>query len=83
MVCFTYENTDLNFDPITVDEVKSIATYCGLNRERFGNSKLALIVSRDLAFGMIRMWEGFMEGTWDVTERLFRSRDEALMWLSP
>jgi len=50
-----------------------------LERDR---EKCAILVARDLEYGMVRMWGVFVEGKWDVTVNLFKSRDEAIVWLT-
>jgi hypothetical protein len=49
---------------------------------KVGKSKCAHLVARNLEFGMARMWETLVENKWDVSEKLFKSRDEAIAWLS-
>jgi hypothetical protein len=42
---------------------------------------VALLATRDLAFGLARMWEGLV-GTTGWKTRVFRDRTEACVWLS-
>jgi hypothetical protein len=77
------DNTKLNAAPLTIDGVKTIANFCEQHRAQFGHAKCALLASRDLEFGLTRMWQVFVSvDVWDVSEKLFKSRDEALAWLS-
>jgi hypothetical protein len=68
-------------DPITAGEVQSIAKEVTLQRGRFGHARCAHLVARDLEYGMIRMWEAFVDERWDGITMCFRSRGEALAWL--
>ena len=44
---------------------------------------MATVVSRDLEYGMARMWGVFVGSkVWHASEKLFRDRDEALAWLN-
>ncbi len=70
-----------NAGPLTVDNIKSIASYCISMRSRLGNAKVAHLVSRDLEFGLVRMWQTFIDGEWDTQVQVFRSREEAVKWL--
>ncbi len=47
-----------------------------------GKSKAALVVSRDLDFGLSRMYEFFIEDKTSNDVHVFRNLDEALEWVS-
>ncbi len=47
----------------------------------FGKPKVAIAVSRDYDFGMVRMFELIAEGTIPHDLMVFRSTDEACDWL--
>ena len=76
------DHSDLDTGPLTVSDVKMIADLCAQNRERFGAGKIAVVLRRDLEFGLARMWAVFVEGRWDVEAGVFRSLDDAIDWLS-
>lgn len=78
---FLVDHSELNAGPLTVEEVRGIAKVCEKRRAEFGQAKFALLVSRELEYGMARMWETYVEDKWDVTTKLFRSPDEACSWL--
>lgn len=78
---YLFDHSDLDSGPLTVNDVRSIADACLDFREQFGFSRLALLLRRDLEFGLARMWGVFMEGRWDATVGIFRSRDDAVAWL--
>ena len=75
------DETKLDGSTITVQEVRDITEICGKYSSELGQVRTAILVARDIEYGMIRMWDVFVEGKWDVEARLFRSRDEALAWL--
>ena len=76
------DHTKLNTAPLTVEEVRAIANIATKYNEQFGKAKLALVVDRDLEYGMARMWQVFVETeVWYASEKLFRDRDEAVAWL--
>jgi hypothetical protein len=78
---YLFDHSDLDSGPLTVNDVRGIADACLDFREEFGSSRLALLLRRDLEFGLARMWGVFMEGRWDATVGIFRSRDDAVKWL--
>jgi hypothetical protein len=75
------DHSDLNSDPLTGGEIHSLAVEAGRVRERFGQARVAHLVTRSLEFGMVRMWEANVSDKWDVPTMCFRSRDEAILWL--
>ena len=74
--------TEFNGGPITVAEVRSLAHAVGQIRDRFGRAKCAHLVAGDLEFGLVRMWESFVLDRWDGRAMCFRSRPEAMSWLT-
>ncbi len=79
---FLMNHTKLNPETLTSDHMRSIAECNAQYSAKVGLSRCALLVTSDVAYGMGRVWEVFVEKKWDVTEKLFRSRDEAIEWLS-
>ena len=79
---FLLDHSELNAGTLTVDDIRGIAGFCAQRRDRFGRAKCAIVVSRDLEFGIGRMWQVFVSNRWDVTEELFKSKDDAREWLS-
>lgn len=79
---FLTNHTDLDAGSLTVKGIREIATYCIESRERFGHGRCAVVVGRDLEFGLARMWGVFVDDEWDVAAAVFRSREEAVAWLN-
>jgi len=75
------DESDLRADELTIAGLQTIAMICTSRRSEFGTAKLSMYVSRDLEFGLNRMWHVFIDGGWDVEGNVFRTRDEALAWL--
>ncbi len=65
---FLVDLSELDIGSLTVDQIEVLARIFEQNREKFGHAKCALLVSRDLEFGMGRMWQVFVEKRWSVTE---------------
>ena len=76
-------HTKLNTGPLTIDDVQAIANIAGQYREQLGTAKVAIVVDRDLDYGMTRMWQVLVERhtTSHDSAKIFRNRDEALAWL--
>ncbi|MFO7986956.1 MAG: hypothetical protein R6U38_13935 [Desulfatiglandaceae bacterium] len=79
---FLMNHTELNSATLTNEDMRQIAELNGQYSARVGPSKCALLLPRDLEYGMGRIWEAFVEDKWDASEELFRSREEAIEWLS-
>lgn len=75
------DESELNADLLTIVDLKGIAKHCTDRSAEFGTTRMAMYVSRDLEYGLNRMWHVFIEDGWDVEGNVFRSRDEALAWL--
>ena len=75
------DHSRLNAAPLTLGQVRALADLAAESREQVGTTRIAHLVERDLEFGLVRMWESFVENQWDARIRCFRSRDEALAWL--
>ncbi len=78
---FLVDHSELNLGHLTVDEVRDIADVSVRPRAELGQARSATVAPRDEQYGLVRMWEVFVEGRWDVIHQAFRSRDEAVSWL--
>jgi hypothetical protein len=78
---FLVDHSELNFGPLTVDEVRDIADVCARLRAELGQARCASVTPRDVQYGLVRMWEVFVDDRWDVIHQAYRSRDEAVSWL--
>jgi hypothetical protein len=76
-------HTDLNTGPLKIDDVQAIANIAGLYSKQLGTAKVAIVVDRDLDYGMTRMWQALVESytTSPDSTKIFRNRDEAVAWL--
>jgi hypothetical protein len=75
------DHSELNSGPLTLAQIRSLAAMAAQGREKVGQARIAHAVSRDLEFGLVRMWESFVSNQWDARVMCFRSRDEAVAWL--
>ena len=74
---------ELNTGTLTIDDVQAIANIAGQYRVQLGTAKVAIVVDRDLDYGMTRMWQALVERhtTPYDSVKIFRNRDEAVAWL--
>lgn len=78
---YLHDHRNLNSGTLTVEDVTSIALMCEDRRYDLGEARCALVATRDLEFGLARMWGSLVEGRWDVQANVFRDRDAAIAWL--
>jgi hypothetical protein len=78
---FLVDHSELNLGHLTVAEVRDIADVSVRPRAELGRARCATVAPRNVQYGLVRMWEVFVEGRWDVIHQAFRSRDEAVSWL--
>jgi len=76
---FLVDHSELNFEHLTVNGVHEIASVRA--RAELGQARCATVAPSDDQYGLIRMWEVFIDDRWDVIHEVFRSRDEAVSWL--
>jgi hypothetical protein len=75
-------HTRLNSGSLTVDEIRGLASRVSASHAEWGYSKMAILVARDLEFGLSRMWGTFVEDELGSGKlAIFRDRDEAISWL--
>jgi len=76
-------HTILNTGPLTIDDIQAIANIPGQYSVQLGTAKVAIVVDRDLDYGMTRMWQALVESyiTLHDSVKIFRNRDEAVAWL--
>jgi hypothetical protein len=72
---------DADFSSVTPAEVQSFVEMVKVHWGKGGKSKAALIVSRDLAFGLSRMYELLMSGTTSGAIMVFKEHEKAEEWL--
>jgi len=75
------DHSDLKADSLKLGEIRSLAEMTAQARTQIGRARIAHVVSRDLEFGLVRMWENFASPHTDARLGCFRSRDHAIAWL--
>ena len=78
---FLVDHSELDFGHLTVNDVHAIEGVCARLRAELGKARCATLAPRNEQYGLVRMWDVFVERKWDVIHHVFRSRDEAVSWL--
>ena len=72
---------EADFSCISTENVSSFMGYVSKQWGTGGKSKAALVVSRDLAYGMSRMYQTLMDGATSSEIAVFRDKDKAKEWI--
>ena len=71
---------EADFSSVSSEDVQSLMGFVVKHWGRGGKSKAAIVVSRDLDYGMSRMYQLLMEGTTTNKIAIFKDKNEALVW---
>lgn len=71
-----------NLSAFSVDDIRQVTQLVKDNWGTSEKSRAALVVARDLDFGLTRMYQQLLEGQSLGEVRIFRNIDEAIEWLS-
>jgi hypothetical protein len=71
---------DLRLEHLSFADLERIVELHVPHRTRIGNSPMAVVVSRPVDFGIVRMWESLSADTFPA-HRVFYDVDDALLWL--
>jgi len=69
---------------LTTNGIKHISSIASSSDKNRANTKLALIVSSNLAFGLARMYEAYRSMSKNINKeiRVFKNKDDAFMWIN-
>ena len=76
-----YDNRLEILDHLSSDDVHKISLKFTQFNDKLENSKISLVMPKDVAFGLARMWEFYTENTASFRTNVFRSMDNALKWI--
>ena len=76
-----YDNRRENPMQIKADGVKKIADIFIHFKDQLEGSKIALVMPKDIAFGLGRMWESHVSVAESIKTNIFRSIDKAVIWV--
>jgi hypothetical protein len=76
-----YDNRLENLDNLSSDDVQMISLKFTQFNDKLKHSKIALVMPKDSAYGIGRMWENLSACTASFKTNVFRSIDDASKWL--
>ena len=71
----------LKIDKITVPGIEVVSAYFKSISDELGNGKVALVMKREIDFGIARAWENISEYAVDIKINVFRELEKAINWL--
>jgi hypothetical protein len=71
----------LNIEEITLSGVEDVSFYFISISDQLGDGKIALVMNRDIDFGIARAWESVTNLDVDIKIHVFRELEEARDWL--
>jgi hypothetical protein len=77
-----YDVSKLDTDSLTVKEMRRIAGFASIHKKELGGGKIAMVASRNLEYGFARMLSVLVTSFGESDLEVFRTREEALAWLS-
>ena len=75
------DHRKLRVDKIKMSGVERVSSFFKAIGSKLGAGKLALVMQRDIDFGIARAWEILTADDVDIQIEVFRSIDEARAWL--
>ena len=76
------DHRKLALGQITPSGVEAVSHYFKSISPVLGDGRLALLMNRDVDFGIARAWETLTEGDVDMSIRVFRDLDSPETWLA-
>lgn len=76
-----YDNRNQDLKKLSNDDVQKFSQKVTQFNDKLTNSKIALVMPTDLAFGLARMWQAYTEPNASFTICVFRSIDESHAWI--
>ena len=72
----------LSIDAITRSGIEHVSAFFKTIGDKLGNGKIALVMNRDIDFGIARAWENITEYDVDIKIYVFRELEKATSWLN-
>ena len=75
------DHRNLRLEKIKMDGIEKVSFFFKTIGGKLGNGRLALVMHRDIDFGIARTWEILTADDVDIEIEVFRSIDAAQAWL--
>lgn len=76
-----FDDTDLDTDNLYTADIEYIAELIAAMRSDYENSKMAIVVSSDVQYGLARQLQSMTEAQTGTQIRVFINEEEAASWL--
>ena len=76
------DHRELNIDEISAAGIEDVSFYFITISDKLGDGKIALVMNRDIDFGIARAWESITNLDVDIQIHVFRQLEEAINWLN-
>ncbi len=76
-----FDYSDLDFRDFSSKDMRLVSDMVVRYKNAFGSAKWAFILSSDLQFGLMRMWEIITEDRVPMNINLFKNRTDARVWI--
>jgi len=77
-----YDISNLDAGSLTVKEMRRIAGFAATHKAELGGGKIAMVARRNLEYGFSRMLSVLVTPFGPTELEVFRTREEAIVWLS-
>jgi hypothetical protein len=71
----------LDFADLTAAQIRALVDAQARNKVKRGGGRAAIVVSQEVAYGLVRMYEAYADQQVALRPRVFRSYEEAHAWL--
>ena len=75
------DHRELRIHNIDASGIEEVSAYFKSIADKLGNGKIALVMNRDVDFGIARAWENITEYDVDIEINVFRDLEKAMAWL--
>ena len=79
---FVSDYRESDFSTLSTLQVRAIAQSIIQLAPQIGDGRCAIVVSKNVDFGMARMWEAIVSESVAFRFRVFRSMDDAVEWIA-
>jgi len=76
-----FDDTEMDTDNIYTSDIEFIAELIAAMRSDYGHSKMAIVVSSDVQYGLARQLQSMTEAQTGTQIRVFINEEEAASWL--
>lgn len=76
------DHRQLETHQLTTANIQAIAQISRSRKASFGSGKLAICVSEEVDYGLVRMWQSYSDDELEIQVKIFRDCKSAEQWLT-